>query len=160
MTIYGTPAGTPLNQTGGFQGTQPGNPVQATLSPVNPGVGMFPPNSNNASGDSLMASASRGTLPLNAQGVGYGVTMQGGSFATAGGRTFAEALSIGDRNGTGGQTGVGDTLNSDANGGNSLGAGGSNQTEGPTSGESSQASTQQPSGTLTLATTPAVVYGG
>jgi hypothetical protein len=158
MTTYGTPYGTTLNSSG-FQGTQPGNPVQATLSPVNPGVGMFPPNSNNASGDSVLASASRGTLPLNAQGTGYGLTSQAGSFAVAGGRTIAEALSIGDRNGSGMQVGV-DSLNSDANGGNSLGAGGANQTEGPTSGEGSQASTQQPVNTLTLAATPSAVYGG
>lgn len=162
MTIFGTPGGTPLNQTGGFQGTQPGNPVQATLSPVNPGVGLFPPNSNNASGDSLMASASRGAVPLNAYGTGYGLTAAAGTLTAgqAGGRTLADALSKGGENGTGGQTGVGDTLNSDLNGGQSLGAGGSNQTEGPTSGQSNQASTQQPTNTLTLALTPAVTYGG
>jgi hypothetical protein len=160
MTIYGTPAGTPLNQTGGFQGTQPGNPVQATLSPVNPGVGMFPPNSNNASGDSIMASASRATLPLNAQGSGYGVTTQvGAGPGASGGRTMAEALSIGDRNGSGAQVGV-DSLNSDANGGQSLGAGGANQTEGPTSGEGNQASTQQPVNTLTLQGGAVPIYGG
>jgi hypothetical protein len=158
MTIYGTPSGTPLNYTG-FQGTQPGNPVQATLSPVIPGVGLFPPNSNNASGDSLLASASRATLPLNAQGSGYGATSQAGAGPGAsGGRTVAEALSIGDRNGSGTQAGV-DSLNSDLNGGNSLGAGGANQTEGPTSGEASQASTQQPMNTFTLQA-PATVYGG
>jgi hypothetical protein len=158
MTIFGTPAGTTLNQTGGFQGTQPGNPVQATLSPVNPGVGMFPPNANNASGDSLLASASRATLPLNAQGSGYGLTMQQGTGLGVGGRTFAEALSIGDRNGSGTQVGV-DTMNSDLNGGQSLGAGGSNQTEGPSSGEGSIASTQQPVNTLAY---PAAnqIYGG
>ena len=159
MTIFGTPAGTILNQTGGFQGTQPGNPVQATLSPVNPGVGLFPPNSNNASGDSLIASASRATLPLNAQGSGYGLTMQQGTGpGGVGGRTFAEVLSIGDRNGAGAQVGV-DTLNSDSNGSGSLGAGGANQTEGPTSGEGSQASTQQPVNTLAYPATNQI-YGG
>jgi hypothetical protein len=158
MTLYGSPGGTTLNNTG-FQGTQPGNPVQATLSLVNPGVGLFPPNSNNASGDSVIASASRATLPLNLQASGYGVTSQAGAGPGAsGGRTVAEALSIGDRNGAGTQLGV-DSLNSDLNGGNSLGAGGSNQTEGPTSGESSQASTQQPMNTFTQ---PAAVpvFGG
>ena len=160
MTIYGTPSSTPLNSTG-FQGTSPGNPVQATLSPVLPGVGLFPPNSNSASGDSLLASLSRGATPMNAQGSGYGVTMQTGAGpGTSGGRTFAEALSIGDRNGTGGQTGVGDTLNSDANGGQSFGAGGANQTEGPTSGESTQASTQQPANTLTFQGGATPIYGG
>jgi hypothetical protein len=158
MTVYGTPGGTPLNNTG-FQGTQPGNAVGATLSPVNPGVGLFPPNSNNASGDSVIASASRAALPLNVQGSGYGVTSQaGGGPGASGGRTMAEALSIGDRNGSGTQPGV-DSLNSDLNGGNSIGAGGTNQTEGPTSGESSQASTQQPMNTFT-AQAPANVYGG
>jgi hypothetical protein len=159
MTIYGTPAGTPLNQAGGFQGTQPGNPVQATLSPVNPGVGLFPPNSNNASGDSVLAAMSRAALPLNVQGSGYGVTSAAGTGTGAGGRTMAEALSIGDRNGSGTQVGV-DSLNSDLNGSGSLGAGGSNQTEGPTSGEGSQASTQQPVNTLTLQGGASPIYGG
>jgi hypothetical protein len=159
MTMYGSPYGTTLNNTG-FQGTQPGNPVQATLSPVNPGVGLFPPNSNNASGDTVMASASRATLPLNAQGSGYGVTSQAGAGPGAsGGRTMAEALSVGDRNGTGTQVG-GDTLNSDLNGGQSLGAGGANQTEGPTSGEASQAATTQAINTLTLQGGASPVYGG
>jgi hypothetical protein len=158
MTIYGTPGGTPINQNGGFQGTQPGNPVQATLQIVNPGVGMFPPNSNNASGDSVLASASRATLPLNLQGSGYGVTSQAAAGTGPGGRTLAESLSIGDRNGTSGQVGV-DTLNSDLDGGNSLGAGGANQTEGPSSGSSSQASTQQPTNTFTQPTA-VTVYGG
>jgi hypothetical protein len=107
----------------------------------------------------VIASASRATLPLNVQGSGYGVTSQaGGGPSASGGRTVAESLSIGDRNGTGTQTGV-DSLNSDLNGGNSLGAGGANQAEGPTSGESSQASTQQPMNTFTQpASVP--VYGG
>lgn len=158
MTVYGTPMGTPLNSTG-FQGTQPGNAVQATLQPVNPGVGLFPPNSNNASGDSLLASVSRGATPINALGVGYGITSAAGTGTGAGGRTIANALSDGDRNGTNGQVGV-DTLNSDLNGQGSLGAGGSNQTEGPSSGNSAQASTQQPTNTLALVTGTAVVYGG
>jgi hypothetical protein len=157
MTIYGSPNGTTLNTTG-FQGTTPGNAVQATLSPVNPGVGLFPPNSNNASGDSVIASASRATLPLNLYGSGYGVTSQSGAGTGPGGRTVADALASGDRNGSGTQTGV-DTLNSDANGGQSLGAGGANQTEGPTSGEGSQASTQQPMNTFTQPSA-VTVYGG
>lgn len=159
MTIYGTPGGTTLN-TAGFQGTAPGNPVQATLSPVNPGVGLFPPNSNNASGDSVLASISRATLPINVQGSGFGVTSAAGTGVGAGGRTIAEALAIGERNGTGIQTGIGDTMNSDANGSGSLGAGGANQTEGPTSGTGSQASTQQPINTLTLQGGATPIYGG
>lgn len=65
MTIYGTPSGTPLNTTP-FQGTQPGNPVQAMLQIATPGVGLFPPGANNASGDSTLAAASRGAQVLNA----------------------------------------------------------------------------------------------
>jgi len=157
MTVYGTPGSTPLNYTG-FQGTQPGNAVQATLQIVQPGVGMFPPNSDNRSGDSVIASASRAALPLNLQGSGYGVTSQSGAGTGNGGRTVSDALASGDRNGTGTQTGV-DSLNSDSNGNGSLGAGGANQTEGPTSGESSQASTQQPTSTFTQPTA-VTVFGG
>ena len=70
MAIYGTPAGTPLNSTG-FQGTQPGNAVGATLQTSQPGAGLFPPGSNNYSGDTLLAAASRGALPANAIPAGY-----------------------------------------------------------------------------------------
>lgn len=76
MTIYGTPAGTPLNNTG-FQGTQPGNPVQSTLQPVLPGVGCFPPNSNANSGDTLLAAASRGAVPANVNITNFGVPGSG-----------------------------------------------------------------------------------
>jgi hypothetical protein len=158
MAIFGTPGGTPAN-TSFFQGTAPGNPVQATLQPVNPGVGFFPPNSNNASGDSILASISRGALPLNVQGAGYGLTSAAGAGAGAGGRTILNALSDGDRNGYGNSVGV-DSLNSDLNGQGSLGAGGSNQTEGPSSGISSQASTQQPVNTLALSGVATGVFGG
>jgi len=157
MTIYGNPGGTPLNYTG-FQGTQPGNAVQATLQIARPGVGMFPPNSDNRSGDSVLASISRASLPLNLMGSGYGVTSQSGAGTGNGGRTVADALAGGDRNGSGTQAG-GDTLNGDLNGGGSLGAGGSNQTEGPTSGESIQASTQQPTSTFTQPSS-VTVFGG
>ena len=160
MTIYGTPGGTPAN-TPPFQGTTPGNPVgvlQATV--LNPGVGMFPPNANNASGDSLLAATSRGAVPLNIQGSGYGVTMQMGTGVGAGGRTILDALSSGERNGTGIQTGIADLMNSDSNGSGSIGAGGANQTEGPTSGTASQASTQQPVNTLTLQGGATPIYGG
>jgi hypothetical protein len=158
MTIFGTPGGTPIN-TSFFQGTAPGNPVQATLQPVNPGVGLFPPNSSNASGDSILASISRGALPLNVQGAGYGLTSAAGAGTGAGGRTILDALSNGERNGYGGSVGV-DSFNSDLNGQGSLGAGGSNQTEGPTSGMFSQASTQQPVNTLTLSGVATGVFGG
>jgi hypothetical protein len=132
--------------------------VQATLQPVIPGVGLFPPNSNNASGDSLLAAVSRGAIPANLEGSGYGATSNAGAGTGSGGRTVLNALSDGDRNGYGSSVGV-DSLNSDANGGQSFGAGGANQTEGPTSGISSLASAQQPTNTFTQpASTP--VYGG
>lgn len=159
MTIYSTPGSTPANMNP-FQGTQPGSPVGATLQPVNPGVGMFPPNSNNYSGDSVLAAASRGAAPLNAQMTGVGLTAQQGQGTGSGGRTILDALSDGGRNGTGGQAGVVDTLNSDLNGGQSLGSGGQNQTEGPTSGQSSQASTQQPAASVTYNGGSTPVYGG
>jgi hypothetical protein len=76
MTIFGTPAGTPLNYTG-FQGTQPGNPVQNTLQPTIPGVGLFPPNSNNLSGDTSLAAMSRGSAPANVNVGGFGTPGSG-----------------------------------------------------------------------------------
>jgi len=158
MTIFGTPYSTPLNCTG-FQGTQPGNAVQATLQITQPAVGMFPPNSDNRSGDTVLASASRGAVPANVEVTGYGVTSAAGVVAAGGGRTLLEALSSGGANGTAFQAGM-DTMNSDANGGNSLGAGGANQTEGPTSGQSTQAAAQQPSSTLTLQGGAVPVFGG
>jgi hypothetical protein len=148
MTLFGTPYGTPLNTTG-FQGTQPGNPVQATLQVVQPGVGLFPPNSNNASGDTVLSSASRGALPANLNVTGFGTTSSVGIVASSGGRTLLEALSNGGANGTGLQGGA-DYMNSDSNGSGSLGAGGANQTEGPSSGQTSQVATPQPVATLTL----------
>jgi hypothetical protein len=148
MTIYGTPGGTPLNNTG-FQGTQPGNNVQATLQVVQPGVGMFPPNADNRSGDTVLASISRGNAPANVEVTGFGVTSSAGTVSASGGRPLLEAMSKGGENGTGLQAGA-DYMNSDSNGSGSLGAGGANQTEGPTSGQSSQVATPQPSSTLTL----------
>lgn len=158
MTIYGTPGGTPLNTTP-FQGTQPGNAVQATLQVVNPGVGLFPPNSNNVSGDTVLASASRGAAPANVQVSGFGVTSSAGIVSSGGGRALLEAMSKGGENGTGLQAGA-DYMNSDSNGSGSLGSGGANQTEGPTSGQSSQVATPQPSATLTLQGGNSPVYGG
>ncbi len=65
MTLYQTPGGTPLNTQGGFQGTTPGNPGAVPIQSPSPGVGLFPPNSNNASGDSNLAAQSRAALPAN-----------------------------------------------------------------------------------------------
>lgn len=158
MTIYGTPGGTPLNTTP-FQGTQPGNAVQATLQLANPGVGFFPPNSDNRSGDTVLASASRGAVPANVEVTGYGVTSSAGIVSAGGGRPLLEGLSKGGENGTGFQAGA-DYMNSDSNGSGSLGAGGANQTEGPTSGQSSQVAAQQPANTLTLQGGTVPVYVG
>ena len=108
MTIYGTPGSTPLNTTP-FQGTAPGNAPQATLQPVNPGVGFFPPNSNNFSGDSVLASAARAALPINTyvnnEGVGNSITISealstgsdGGNSASA-----ANGIPYGSASGGGG----------------------------------------------------------
>jgi hypothetical protein len=130
MTIYGTPGGTPLNQTGGFQGTQPGNPVGASLSVVNPGVGLFPPNSNNNSGDTIMASISRGTCPANVD------ITNAGTRDSRPGRTVHESMS--DANATGTATALttvfGGSQNQGPAGGDSFGAGGLNQTNAPGSG--------------------------
>lgn len=132
MTLYGTPGGTPLNTTP-FQGTQPGNPVQATVQ-IPPQVGLFVPNSNNAGGKTILACVSDGTIPINALATNIGTP------DSSPGRTLAAGYADGGRNGAGASPGPAglDTLNSDANGGNSLGAGGANQTEGPTSGQSNQ----------------------
>jgi hypothetical protein len=130
MTIYGTPGSTPLNQTGGFQGTQPGNPVGASLSVVNPGVGLFPPNSNNNSGDTIMASISRGSCPANVD------ITNAGTRDSRPGRTVHESMS--DANATGTSTVFTSTFGGSQNqgpaGSNSLGAGGLNQTNAPGSG--------------------------
>jgi hypothetical protein len=66
MTLFQTPGGTPLN-TSPFQGTAPGNPGAVPIQAPSPGVGMFVPNSNNASGDSTLAAQSRAALPANLQ---------------------------------------------------------------------------------------------
>ena len=149
MTIYGTPGGTPTNQTGGFQGTQPGNAVQATLQPVNPGVGLFPPGSNNSSGDTVMASASRGTLPLNADTTNYGTR------DSRPGQAILEVMGKGAVNGSSANT-VNPYLwaNGGASGGNSLGAGGMNQTDGPGAGETSILAGSAPSSAPTLGAPP------
>ena len=95
MTQFGTPYGTPLNSTG-FQGTQPGNAVGATLSPVNPGVGMFPPNADNRSGDTITASISRAACPANVD------ITNAGTRDSRPGRTVHESMS--DANATGTST--------------------------------------------------------
>ena len=129
MTIYGTPYSTPLNTTS-FQGTQPGNPVGASLSVVNPGVGLFPPGSNNASGDTIAASISRGACPANVLATNVGTR------DTRPGRAVHEAMSDANAAGTSTQltTVFGGSQNQGPAGGNGLGAGGLNQTNAPGSG--------------------------
>jgi hypothetical protein len=153
MTIFGTPGGTPLNNTG-FQGTQPGNAVQATLQVVNPGVGLFPPNSNNLSGDTIMASVSRATAPANAYVTNFGATSASGAGpgGVSAGRALAEALGSADANGAGvGFIAAGGAPNDGAAGGNSLGAGGMNQTSAPGGGEGSIIPSNAPATIPTLA---------
>lgn len=162
MTIYGTPGGTPLNNTG-FQGTQPGNPVQAGLQVANPGVGLFPPGSNNSSGDSVLAAASRAACPINVHINNFGVTASSGLGTGAqGGRTIAESLSVGEANGTNATfVNNGGSANAGPAGGNSFGAGGQNQTNGPGSGESMQIPASGPAATVILPNLPAQpVYRG
>ena len=130
MTQFGTPYGTPLNATG-FQGTQPGNAVGATLSPVNPGVGMFPPNADNRSGDTITASVSRAACPANVD------ITNAGTRDSRPGRTVHESMS--DANATGTGTAIttvfGGSLNVGPAGGGGPGAGGFNQTNSPSSGD-------------------------
>ena len=137
MTIYGTPGGTPLNMNP-FQGTQPGNAVQAALQLANPGVGMFPPNSDNSSGDSVLAAISRGAVPINAQLTnalaGAGATTIGGRPNSAAER-MAESGTVGSSSTIGGASSFHPMCNS-ANGGSGLGAGGMNQDLGANSGRS------------------------
>jgi hypothetical protein len=149
MTIYGTPAGTPLNQTGGFQGTQPGNPVQATLQQTIPGVGLFPPNSNNNSGDTVAAAQSRGAIPVNVLVTNFGTR------DSRPGQAILEAEGKGAVNGAGASA-TNATLwaNGGASGGNSLGAGGMNQTDGPGAGELAILAISAPSTTPTIAAVP------
>jgi hypothetical protein len=133
--------------------------VQNTLSPAHPAVGLFPPGADTRGGDTLLAASCRTALPLNVYVSGYGVTSAAGSGIGVGGRTVLEGLSKGGENGTSVQAGA-DYMNSDLNGGQSFGAGGANQTEGPSSGQSSQVAAQQPSTTVTLQDGPARIYGG
>ena len=129
MTIYGTPGSTPANMNP-FQGTQPGSPVGSTIIPVIPGVGMFPPNSNNNSGDTIAASISRGACPANVLATNVGLR------DSRPGRAVHESMSDANAAGTAtaATTVFGGSQNQGPAGGNSLGAGGMNQTNAPGSG--------------------------
>jgi hypothetical protein len=149
MTVYGSPGSTPLNYTG-FQGTQPGNPVQATLQVVNPGVGLFPPNSNSNSGDTALASVSRGATPANV------LMTNTGTRDSRPGRSVHESMSAACSDGTNVSTmsTFGASANGDSAGANSLGAGGLNQTNSPGSGEASLLPANAYAATVTIAASP------
>jgi hypothetical protein len=149
MTIYGSPGGTP-NNTPPFQGTTPGNAVGTTLTPINPGVGMFPPGSNTLSGDSVMASISRGTLPANQDTSGFGI------INSSGGRPITNCMS--DSNPANGSAVAivlnGGSPNGQACGGAALGAGGMNQTQTPGGGCAHPLPHSMPVANLTLTAGP------
>jgi hypothetical protein len=148
MTIYGTPMGTPLNSTG-FQGTQPGNAVGATLSPLIPGVGLFPPNSNNNSGDSVAAAVSRAAVPTNADVTNFGI-----SGSLQGGKPVLSGFSGVGTRGTGpGFVANGGSAQVSSSGGNGLGAGGQNQA-GAQSGEVTTIPANGSASVLNLPATP------
>lgn len=156
MTIYGSPGGTPLNQTGGFQGTQPGNAVQATLQQTIPGVGLFPPNSNNLSGDSVMAAASRAAVPVNANTNGFGIVNP------VGGRPLLNCMA--DSNPANGSAVAivlnGGSSNGQACGGAGPGAGGVNQTQGPGGGCAHPMPHSMPSANVSLTGGTNVAFQG
>jgi hypothetical protein len=149
MALYNTPGGTPLNASP-FQGTAPG--FNAPIQQANPGVGMFPPNANNASGDTVLAAQSRAAVPLNVQVNNFGVVgMALGPNTTPAGRSLAEAESRGWAVGTGAQYQTnGGSANQAPCGSNSLGAGGFNQTNYPGSGEVTTMPTAMPAGNLSI----------
>ncbi len=147
MTIYGTPAGTPLNSTG-FQGTQPGNPVQGTLQLANPGVGLFPPNSDNSSGDSVLAAISRGAVPINVQLTN---TLAGTGRPNSAAERMGESGAVGSSSTIGGASSFHPMCNS-ANGGSGPGAGGMNQDLGHNSGRSDSLAGSMPAKATSVAT--------
>jgi hypothetical protein len=131
MTVFGTPYGTILNTTG-FQGTQPGNAVQATVPGVTPGVGLFPPNSNSQSGATALSEQAKGNLIANA------LVTNLGTADSRPGRSLLETEGMGQAKGTNSKlvSTFGASLNDDIGGGAGPGAGGLNQTPDPGCGES------------------------
>jgi hypothetical protein len=130
MTIYGTPGGTVANAQP-FQGTTPGIAGTPILQVVNPGVGLFPPNSDNRSGDTITASVSRAACPANVE------ITNAGTRDSRPGRTVHESMA--DANATGTSTAIQTVFGGSANvgpaGGGGFGAGGFNQTNSPSSGD-------------------------
>jgi hypothetical protein len=129
MTLFGTPGGTVAN-TQPFQGTTPGIAGTPILQVVNPGVGLFPPNSDNRSGDTITASVSRAACPANVD------ITNAGTRDSRPGRTVHESMSDATATGTGSafSTIFGGSANQGPAGGNSFGAGGLNQTNTPGAG--------------------------
>lgn len=129
MTFFGTPGGTVAN-TQPFQGTTPGIAGTPILQVVNPGVGMFPPNSDNRSGDTILASVSRAACPANV------LDTNTGTRDSRPGRTVHESMSDAKETGTGSviATVFGGSANMGPAGGGGPGAGGFNQTNAPGSG--------------------------
>src|SRR5208283_5588829 len=91
---------------------------------------LFPPGSNNASGDTIAASISRGTCPANVLVTNTGLR------DSRPGRAVHESMSDANAAGTAtaATTVFGGSQNQGPAGGNSLGAGGMNQTNAPGSG--------------------------
>lgn len=115
------------------------------VNPIPQGIGLVVPNGNAATGQTLASQVSSAQIPRNVH------TTSAGAVDSNAGRALALTESDGGRNGSGNSPGPAglDTLNSDSNGSGSFGAGGANQTEGPTSGQSNQIVEQTPGG-LTL----------
>lgn len=153
MTIYGTPGGTPLN-TSGFQGSAPGNPVQASLQTSQPGVGLFPPNSNNLSGDTVLAAASRGAVPVNAIPAGYDIGSPCGTLmtieATGGASGTCQSGSNASLN----------TMNISANGGGGPGPICQSNAPAPAAAAGSGAQSQLPHQFPAASATYAAAFGG
>jgi hypothetical protein len=110
--------------------SQSGSPGLTIPSPYQalPGI---PPNM------SVGAAMSAGILPGNAMCSNIGMK------SSAPGRPLLECMADGGAMGTATQWGI-DNGNSDNDGGNSFGAGGANQTEYPSSGQSSQGAMSNP----------------
>jgi hypothetical protein len=157
MTIYATPGGTVAN-TQPFQGTTPGNSVAgATLQLTNPGVGLFPPNSDNHSGDTVLAAVSRAAAPMNAQLTnalaGFGITTIGGRPNSIAER-MAESGPVGSSSTIGANSGSFHPMSNSANGGGGLGAGGANDDLGANSGRSDTLTGAMPSLSIGVSTPP------
>jgi hypothetical protein len=116
-------------------------------------VGLFPPNSDTHSGDSVLAAQSRGAMPSNVLTTNYGTR------DSRPGQAVLEIEGKGATNGAG-ITATNSSLwaNGGSCGGNSLGAGGMNQTDGPGAGDVAIIATNAPATMPTIAS-PAQYQG-